>query len=227
MKTDLPKADSKCDFCIEIKDFKRSRFSEIYDTFQRMIYSDEYFCAMPSIGQLFYGTLLILPKEHYCSFAEIPKDIRAILISVINHLENKLAKFGKTILFEHGTTPEIGGGCGIYHAHIHIVPVPSTIPPEFLLGSKFKIFSNLENALLKANKKKGYLLYKDTNQKFFITSLSKRLQSQYFRKKIHDYFRLESPWDWRKYKYEKRLVETVNYFKQSSENIIPDISLFR
>ncbi|KCZ71281.1 hypothetical protein ANME2D_02483 [Candidatus Methanoperedens nitroreducens] len=209
------KLDSKCDFCIELEDFSFSRFSKIYGNTQRIIFSNEYFNVMPTIGQLFLGSLLILPKEHYYSFAEIPEKRIEELNKIIKHLENKLVRFGKTVLFEHGTSPEIGGGCGIYHAHIHLVPVPSAIPPEFLLGKDITSLQNLESALLLGKQRKEYLLYRHVNNMFFIASPTSKLQSQHFRKKLVEFFDLKSPWDWREYGYEKKLIETIDYFRKN------------
>jgi diadenosine tetraphosphate (Ap4A) HIT family hydrolase len=220
------KLDSNCEFCIELSDFKKSRFAQIYNNIQRIVFSDKHFCIMPPLGQLFSGSLLLLPKAHYCSFAEIPSDLRVNLTQTINNIEKRLQKFGKIILFEHGTTPEIGDGCGIYHAHIHIIPIPSSISPEFLLGSKFKNFLNINDALSYVEPQKPYLLYRGTNKRYFIKILTKRLQSQYFRKKIHEYFNLESPWDWKKYKYEKKIIETINYLKNTDLNSVQEIALY-
>ena len=63
--------DVTCDFCIEFHDFKKSKFAQIYGDKRRIISSDKFFCVIPTIGQLFQGSLLILPKKHYCSFSEI------------------------------------------------------------------------------------------------------------------------------------------------------------
>lgn len=216
------KIDKTCDFCIELHNFKRSEFAQIYGDKRRIILSNNHFCVMPTIGQLFQGSLLIFPKEHFCSFAEIPREIRAHLEKMIQFLEEKLTKFGKTVLFEHGTTPEIGGGCGIYHAHIHLVPLPSNVPSDYILNSNFYSFQNIEDALLFSEQSGEYLLYRDIKGDYYVSSPSTRLESQYFRKKIHKFFDLQTPWDWRKYKFEKKLVGTINYFNQLDRDLFKE-----
>ncbi len=220
MGTDAPNnLGQSCEFCIEINDFKHSRFTEIYGKTQRFVFVDRNFYVMPTIGQLFTGSLLIIPKDHYCSYAEIPQELLPKLKLIIDHFDNRLKHFGKAILFEHGTTPKIGGGCGIYHAHIHMVPAPSTIPPEFILGPIFNSNLTLEEALRIGKKKQEYLLYRDIQKNFYIASMSRRLQSQYFRKKLHEFFNLQSTWDWRKFGYEEKLISTLKYFRNSNRNI--------
>ena len=218
------KVDLNCDFCIEIEDFTSSKFSEIYGNTKRTIFSDDNFHIIPTIGQLFFGSLLILPKEHYFSFAEIPLGQMENLDLIINYFESKLSRFGKIILFEHGTTPEIGGGCGIYHAHIHMVPIPYAIPPEFLLGEEFITLPILEDALSIGKLKKEYLLYRDSNKNFHVAIPFSRLQSQHFRKKLHEYFNLDIPWDWKDFKFENKMIETIDYLKHSGREMSLDVN---
>lgn len=167
---------------------------------------------MPTIGQLFAGSLLILPKRHVERFA----DLTAVEMRQGNaFLEKVLAWVSSNyVLFEHGARCVSGGGCGIYHAHLHIVPVPTHFSIEEMLPSCQTRHSSLLGAWSINRKKEEYIVACDTLGN--VASIDqavirdKRFGSQHMRKLLVRHFSLDKPWDWRVHEgTEQDLLQTV------------------
>jgi ATP adenylyltransferase len=82
------------------------------------------FVAVPSVGALVPGWLLVLPREHALSMAALPRDEFARLERFSHDVASRVAdEYGPAAMFEHG--PADHGrptGCGVDHAHMHVVP---------------------------------------------------------------------------------------------------------
>ena len=208
------RTDLDCEFCIELNQFRKSRYAEVYgeNSPKRIVDSDGEFLLMPTIGQIFFGHSLILTKKHFYSFAEVPKRSLNSLNITIKRIEDALSPFGSIVLFEHGTSPQIGSGCGIYHTHIHVVPVSDYVPPDFLLQDDFIVKKSISEALSAASKSREYLLYRGADGKFFVSFPEKKMESQYFRRRLIDYFGLKSSWDWKEYGFENEMVKAIEFF---------------
>jgi diadenosine tetraphosphate (Ap4A) HIT family hydrolase len=191
-----------CEFCQEFGGHS-PRFENLYGRLARtrIVARTDRFVALPTLGQLFTGSLLLLPVSHLETCAHLATDARQELAKFAAEMASLVRDFGEPILFEHGATEPTGGGCGIYHAHLHIVPVPrptlaTALFPEYQseAGDLLEAWTALERAseylLMSAS---GRTLYSDLGVQ------SHRYPSQFFRRRIAEYFRLEAPWDWRAY----------------------------
>src|SRR5687768_2245990 len=122
-----------CDFCREIEGGRETTFRQIYQqvTPSRIVLRSENFVVLPTIGQLFVGSVLILPRRHRETFATLGEAERRELPALLNRVLSGVARFGEPIIFEHGAVSQTGGGCGVYHAHLHVVPLPApTLPSD-------------------------------------------------------------------------------------------------
>ena len=215
----VTKQNSQCEFCQEIHTPSVSRFAKIYSSLvpSRIIANRNGFIAIPTIGQLFTGSLLILPIEHFETIAELPRTLRTALMEFCAELTHWIRLLGHPILFEHGARGCTGQSCGIYHAHIHLLPVPSELYLSDLLPEAFYEERSLDRALISLETSDTYLLCIDTSGRvgYIDEDLVKlsRYQSQYFRKKLANHFHLTSHWDWRYYRQpEPKLIETLKLF---------------
>jgi ATP adenylyltransferase len=85
----------------------------------------ERFVAVPSIGALVPGWLLVIPKRHVLNLGALaPVDIE-ILESDLTAIGAWWSEtFGPLTMFEHGPKePSSNVGCGVDHAHMHLVPL--------------------------------------------------------------------------------------------------------
>ena len=192
----------KCEFCAELSE-RSHRFQKIYGELKRdrIIARTDRFVAIPTLGQIYTGSILLLPVEHVETCANLAEDARDELSEFAAQMITKVSRFGQPIQFEHGSTESRGGACGIYHAHLHIVPLPeatlaSTIFPEY--SSKSASIQDAWRSLRRCNE---YLLVCSAGETVYrdLSDSPRTFPSQFFRRRIVEHFRLSVPWDWRDY----------------------------
>jgi len=213
----------ECEFCQELRGFESSRFGTIYgsSTRSRVLMRTEDFVVMPTIGQLFKGSLLIVLVNHYETIAEIPASKLFALFHLLERLIARVRSLGLPVAFEHGARSCTGGGCGIYHAHIHVVPLPSEFLCSQILPRTAHKAAGFEEAYAGLAASEQYLIFRDTYGKIEMIEEgegpSEIFSSQYCRRVLSEYFGLESPWDWRWYRFiEPWLIQTIDWFAQES-----------
>lgn len=174
---------------------------------------------MPTIGQIFAGSLLVLPVEHWERFSDLPdQDLEDLPAFLDRLMQSSLGTNSQNVvMFEHGAQSTSLGGCGIYHAHIHIVPVPDRVEwqevlPEGLATPAFV------PAIRQLRSSAEYLIFRDTQGEIAYSECSENFTygSQYFRRVLAQHFGVSSPWDWRTYtESEKSLVDTILHFEDA------------
>lgn len=202
----------RCCFCSELKGHSDNEFSQIYSRgcpSSRLIAQTRTFVILPTLGQLTEGYLLIVTKKHYpsmghltttqlCELEEVKQKISKILSSL----------YGKPIFFEHGPVTEGIGGCGVYHAHLHVAPIAETIDLidnlRSLKGDKIK---TLEPLIDKINRGKSYLFYENQEAVKYIFD-GDGVPSQFFRRILAEKLG-KINWDWRRSGREKELLSTL------------------
>lgn len=123
--------------------------------------------------------------------------------------------YGHVISFEHGAKKETGGSCGIYHAHIHVMPVPDDLDLScfFNKESDVKKSGALSQCYESLKKSSQYLMATNSNGQVYFVDIAQgtiKYPSQFFRKRIADYYHLNQSWDWREYQnVEENVVETI------------------
>lgn len=216
-----------CEFCDELNHPSCSRFARVYapNVEHRIVARRGDLVAMPTIGQLFPGSLLVLPTAHVETMALLPEGTLSDLVLLLADLESVISRHGQVITFEHGARCETRGGCGIYHAHLHLVPVPGHVSTDDLLPAESDVLvpehaPSLFAALESLRTSSEYLLLQDCEHQVRFLDLSAssgpRYPSQHFRRALVDLFKLERPWDWRMYEEpEPSLLETLAMFEDS------------
>jgi diadenosine tetraphosphate (Ap4A) HIT family hydrolase len=210
-----------CEYCCELLTPKQSRFSSLYGlhTQSRIVYEQNNFVAMPTLGQLFKGSLLIFPKEHVERMADLPITELKNLISFVSKIERASKSLGTPLLFEHGAKCESNAGCGIYHAHFHLVPLPHGAQLDYLsILPQSQSAPDMLHAFAQLRDSDVYLFVRDTNNTFAFAKdemlLPEMRTSQYIRRRLTRMFDLPGHWDWRKYAYpEPWLLETLKQFE--------------
>ena len=211
-----------CDFCLEIQNHPGHSFEKIYKNKikSRIVADYDDFVVMPTLGQLTFKSVLVLPKLHIEKMSSLPDKKIEKLNNIINILIRNNYKDEKTILFEHGATCQSGGGCGIYHAHIHLVPTTKnvTINEMLPINTNQEIYSSQSNffeTLKNLKYQSEYLILSDTfNQVRYVkTNSVKQYQSQFFRRQLVNTLKINREWDWRKYnRPENDLIKTIYQF---------------
>lgn len=91
----------------------------------RPLAESEHLIAIPSLGSLVEGWLLIVPRAHFISTGSFTHELAREFAAFKRHLWCRLeAVYGPLCAFEHGPcAPSRPVGCGVDHAHVHLVPV--------------------------------------------------------------------------------------------------------
>jgi diadenosine tetraphosphate (Ap4A) HIT family hydrolase len=211
-----------CEFCAEFSQPSGSRFGSLYAGIipNRIVEQSNGVAVLPTLGQLFPGSLLILPIAHFETVASMPRTGRAFCLEMATKYVDRLHGYGTPVIFEHGARRGSGRSCGIYHAHIHVVPVPDTLSINELLPGAHTDAETLEGAYDQLQSEDSYLLARDSDGRLgFVTGKdagSDRFPSQYLRRYLQSRFKLDTPWDWRDYaRPESHLLETVRALDRS------------
>lgn len=202
-----------CQFCSEFSGSTDNAFAVLYENVirDRSVLMTENFRVFPSIGQIVEGYILIAPVRHYSALQTLPTNLTTELNSLYEQVKKALAScYGPCIFYEHGTGSAVSGGCGIYHAHLHAVPLPRSLDPVELLKSKFsyKRIEGLSDLRDQSQGMSGYIFYQDSNSRSYLFD-TPNLVSQYMRRTLAAVLGRDD-WDWRAAGREERLMGTLS-----------------
>lgn len=112
---------AECRFC-HLCDPHREHMSP----WDHIIISSRTFLVVPSKGALVPGWLMVIPRRHVLSTSVMTKDEFKDLHDILAETKAIVADtFGPPTVFEHGAAcANTTFGCGIDHAHVHVVPLP-------------------------------------------------------------------------------------------------------
>jgi diadenosine tetraphosphate (Ap4A) HIT family hydrolase len=177
-----------------------SKFSNYTHIKERILLESESFIVIPSISPLGANHLLIFPRIHISSLAQINHSQNEELYRIVKKLFGKIYDENQSIiLFEHGVAKGQTGGCGVDHAHLHILPCDNDMPNEVLtkLSDKFSKPGKIKfDKINTIGHSINYLLISDNLDSFFIYKNS-NFESQTIRKIICEYMDIDI-WDWKK-----------------------------
>jgi diadenosine tetraphosphate (Ap4A) HIT family hydrolase len=165
-----------------------------------VIDESENFYAKAALGHFVFGYTLIIPKEHFLSYAYVPEhlfpELEAFRDSVLDKLHN-ICQHPITTL-EHGAINRCqrGGSC-IDHAHLHLMPLSPDLYP--LLSERFS-FGELESMseVRRFNDAQvSYLYYQREGLRSHAVQLSQDVPSQLLRQLACQALGEPELWDWR------------------------------
>lgn len=204
------------------------------DHYQPSMYESENFVMMANTGHFTPGSLLIIPRKHIMSCAELNTAQLDELLEVIDDCKYILREiYGMdTLLWENGS------GCGghgkdkssIVHAHIHMNPCDMDI----LNVSAHKGITpqkiNYHN--LPDYQQDSYLLIQNYDKQWYIVSNPDLyIPRQYVRQLVAEHINLPGDlWNWRKYMFLDEVAKTTDTIKEyliSHKETLPERILAR
>lgn len=203
-----------CVFCRELQGCRDTNFARLYpELCSRVIAETELFVAFPCIGQLVEGHFLVVPRDHDCTFAQTRSRIRSTgieLTALLNSAHKALGwRLRDSLFFEHGAQSAGDGGCGIYHAHLHVLPNAGHINGCcFIEGTSSFESASLEQLYEGIYHKQSYALIGSAEHGFKSWNLTEPLPSQTLRKKVAAALEV-GEWDWRKAGREGSLLKSL------------------
>lgn len=88
----------------------------------KVVYEDEMVLAFLDIQPVTKGHTLIIPKEHFANFAEIPRDVAAHIHEVAIQLTKRYEEVLKPAGFNLLSNMHEAAGQTMFHMHFHLIP---------------------------------------------------------------------------------------------------------
>jgi diadenosine tetraphosphate (Ap4A) HIT family hydrolase len=184
------------------------------ERWNQIIFESPNFAVIPSLGSLVEGWLLIVPKKHFISAAVLPEPLLGEMMQLKQDVSEALAlDYGQVCIFEHG--PVSAGrstGCGVDHAHVHVVPVAAdliTASQPYLPGGVNFNRGTLRDCRIEAEKGFDYLYVEQPVGVGFV-AFSKKFESQTFRRGVASIYGCSSEYNWRNYPKLETVQRTID-----------------
>ena len=186
----------------------------------------ENFVVVPSLGSLVEGWLLMVPKDHYISMGALPPGLRIEADSLEQRVMRSLRRryAAPIVAFEHGpSAASHGTGCGVDHAHLHIVPTACDLleyaRPLVPASVHWTVCDpsgewDLRSAAYQAGQD---YLYLKGNCGPSVVATCEDFGSQIFRRALSRYLGIEDEYNWRTH----ARIDTV---RRTVENLIADLA---
>ena len=215
--TDLKSNCCICKYmnCIE----SNTTLMDINDINWRIIHEGEHFCVTPSLGQIIEGYTVLWSKRHISCFANLSTiEMNEILDFIPNILYALNAVYETPVfIFEHGQVNGISPvGCGIDHAHLHLVPVKNDSILESMVKDSYtskETFSSIDNCLKAFSPSEDYILFGRCPGTITIYSYGEERISQAIRRLLAASQGTPDKWDWRQYNDAINVLDVCNVLK--------------
>jgi ATP adenylyltransferase len=168
----------------------------------------------PTLGSIIPNWVLAIPKRHAANAARWAQNERNAPLSAIKDAARSFGRDPRDIIwFEHGATePRSIVGCGVDHAHIHILLTP---PFSFRrLCEEAQVKAGLGWSLGSGD---GYAAI-DSSESYFVAGHGDQFLlaqsvaaagSQFFRKAIARIVHRDAAWDYRSHPHMENVAETI------------------
>lgn len=207
-----------CKLCSELE----SRTS----VWNQPLFESPNFVALPSLGALVEGWLLLVPKRHFISFGAIPSSMHPEINEFKGYLCAMLRQcYGTVAAFEHG--PSMASrtvGCGVDHAHLHLVPLQFDLAAEvlpFLPNSATWSSAGIEQCQDAYTRGEDYLYLEQPIGSGRITTHDE-FGSQLFRKAIAAQLGIHNQYNWHEYQQLETVMTTIDSVRTWSSSETSD-----
>jgi len=201
--------DSECSFC-------GIAHGDSLQWIDMPVCESENFVAIPSLGSITPGWIMIVPKSHVLNFADLYNDAEFGKLAAT--VVRRLRAYGSRIhMLEHGSNCEGSStGCGVDHAHVHFVPLPDDLSSEIdRLDSSLRWTEISLDSVRSVVGTAEYLLYcADVQDELTIGRLAllESPLSQFFRRAIAVQLKVAMRFDYRTYGFDKNIAKTYDMF---------------
>lgn len=214
-----------CPFCNEFRDIESSEFREMFpkDVLPtRFIKSTDNFVALPGIGAIKPGYVLIVPKNHIYSFAYLDqagfaeaRRLKEDLIELIS------LHFSHVIVCEHGPigSSSSAGSC-VDHAHLHLFPTNFDLFPDLSRLFKYRILRSIDELVYFRQAQKPYIYY-ERDQMCCAFEIDQPIQSQLLRRLVWEKEGRPDEWDWGVFIGHEPIIDTVKILRKGFEQRSP------
>jgi ATP adenylyltransferase len=168
----------------------------------------------PTLGSIIPNWILAIPKRHAANAARWALDEHDVLLSAINDITCSFGRDPRDVIwFEHGATePRSIVGCGVDHAHIHILLTPpfsfEGLCEEAQAEAGLGWFFGRGDAYAAIDSSQSYFVAGHGDQ-FLLAQSVEAAGSQFFRKAIARIVDRDAAWDYQSHPHMENVVETI------------------
>jgi ATP adenylyltransferase len=198
-----------CKFCQKFGGTNRG--GQIAD---RVLFESENFVVVPTVGSIVPGWLLVVPRSHFLSIGSLDEAQFREFVTLQKTAAEALREcFGSVYIFEHGAARECETvGCGVDHAHLHIVATSVDILADAKALStahlQWRPVSGIQTTRSYATEQMPYVFVQPPYGDAWIGSAN-TIESQLIRKIIAAATGQPDCWDWKSHPFEDNARETV------------------
>lgn len=181
--------------------------------FDRPIIETDQFRAIASLGSIVPGWILISPRIHLLNMAAsyLNPDFVKLRTLLARILEDEFSL--PVRIFEHGAARSGSRtGCGVDHAHLHMVPLSTSLgPPASTFQENLEWFPLSSSEVARFVGGQEYLFYSDdslSRDPAGIVALVDEPISQFFRRVLADEVHLPTLFDYRTHSFDSNIRET-------------------
>jgi hypothetical protein len=138
---------------------------------------------------------LVFSKSEQQSFVELTQTFSGVQREIDDLSAAYKLHFGDFIIFEHGTAPGLGRGCGVTRAHLHLVPKSVASLTDLIVAIEQEIGPMRIASLDLIPKNAEYIFVSDNPSKLNVWE-GKHFPSQLVRRHIAAQLG-SARWDWR------------------------------
>lgn len=182
------------------------------------------FVAVPSRGSIVPGWVLVVSSDHLLSMGAVEQGRRQELAEFVSEVRAMVeSAFGPSVVFEHGpASPKLRVGCGVDHAHLHVVPTDidllAGIPAVFPSQIAWREISGLSATAELYRRNESYL-YVEPHLGGCWLGTHSHLPSQLFRKVIANAVGSPERFDWVAYPEVENVLATINAFGVAADAV--------
>jgi|SRR5579883_3313012 len=201
--------------------FQTSHAMEAYrvsrDLWDTPVFESRSFVALPTVGALVEGWLLVVPRTPALSYAGITAELFREFEMFLEEVALRVQSvYGPVSIFEHGPSRVASTvGCGVDYAHFHVVPTPC----DLLTGAQqiapnvvWRKVSSVKNIRELKNSPNGYWFLQQmhgSSSSYIGSCTDENAPSQLFRRVIASHLGIPSAYDWKTASGESLIASTV------------------
>lgn len=195
-------------------------YGESYQPWDCVVLESKNFVAVPTLGAMVPGWLLVVPKEYYLCIGAMEVDRRRELVDFVKAVTNLLERtFGDIVLFEHGPSRRGSAvGCGVDYAHLHVVSTMCDIMDQVARLApwiEWVEVEGFESAAEVFETGSEYLFVQQSCSGGAHIGLGDEIPSQLLRKAIANYLGRPDKFDWKTYPELENVLTTLAMLKDN------------
>jgi len=173
------------------------------------------FVVAPTIGALVEGWVLIISKRHVPCMGALTREELGELEEVVVRIRGLTRSiYGSAVVFEHGPTCDgTTFGCGIDHAHFHVIPLQVPLSPlvERELGSSvvWNPIRHFKDLATIYQRKLSYLYLLENDRTQGSVACLHDIPSQFMRRVIAGHLGIPDLYDYRRHDFRQNVIKTL------------------